>query len=250
MKICQQINLILSLFAVIFFAGCRQFGTTINDPSRIIEVKAKKAGSCEVVTIPNAQNDPGQAAKAVAKKESDRKEEKKVVEKKAEVREIQIPEKKEEKTKAAPRSPENYRRGPGTWRAFSRLSRHEQEELLKLQRSDPEKFRSVMQEKADQLYAAEKKRQQELDELAIQCNKESDPAKKAELKKQLRLKIHEDFLQRLQDTRRDIESNKRRTEMMEKELQKREKNCEAIVDALLEHRLQNKSLPASGIAKK
>ena len=72
MKICQQINLISSLFAVIFFAGCRQFGTTINDPSRIIEVKAKKAGSCEVVTIPHAQNDPGQAEKAVAKKESDR----------------------------------------------------------------------------------------------------------------------------------------------------------------------------------
>ena len=223
--------------------GCLYQGMPIDDPSEQIEFEAIEAGTNRTVTIPVALEDPDKAkeVKAPVPQPEVKKEQKVTVEKKVlPVEKKVLPVEKERRKSRSPRSPEHYRRGPGIWRAFSRLSPSEQEELLKLQRSDPEKFRAVMQEKADQLYAAEKKRQQELDELVISYRKESDPAKKEAVKKELRAKIHEDFLQRLQDTRRDIESNKRRTAMMERELQKREKNCEAIVDALLEHRLAPK----------
>ena len=62
---------------------------------------------------------------------------------------------------------------------------------------------------------------------------------KESLKTIMRNKLKEDFQQRLQDTRRDIEAYKRRTAKLEAELQKREKNCDAIIEAIMDKRLSN-----------
>jgi O6-methylguanine-DNA--protein-cysteine methyltransferase len=142
-----------------------------------------------------------------------------------------------------PASPESYRRGPGIWRAFSRLSQEEQAQLLRLQRNDPERFRSIMLEKADQLYAAEIAKLQALDELATRCRQCTDPEEKARLTAELREKLREDFQQRLQDTRRDIEYTKRKAAALEAELSRRESNCDAIVEALLQNKLSGNPPP-------
>ena len=231
--------IIFLLLSAVFTTGCIAL---VNDP-----VTPEKSGNmAEASAIPAAAEDPvalpekkavvqppaAENVKKEVKQELPPPPEKKIV--------PPAPrhEKPVKKSGDSPRSPENYRRGPGVWRAFSRLSRQEQEELLKLQRNDPKKFEAVMREKADQLYEAEKQRRKEQHDLAMQYQQESDPAKKEAIKADLRKKIHEDFLQRLQDSRRDIESHKRRTAQLEEELLKREKNCEAIVDALLQHHLQ------------
>ena len=48
------------------------------------------------------------------------------------------------------------------WRAFSQLSEEERTMLVKLQREDPEQFRTILRGKAEALFAAEQKRQEEL----------------------------------------------------------------------------------------
>ena len=140
-----------------------------------------------------------------------------------------------------PSSPEKFRRGPGMWRVFTRLPLEEQQKLLKLQRTAPERYREIMQKKVDELYQQEKARRKALDELAVRYDQCADPAEKNKIKALLREKILEDFKQRLQDTRRDIESYKRRTAHLEAELQKREKNCDAIVNLMLDKQLTSKS---------
>ncbi len=142
-----------------------------------------------------------------------------------------------------PASPESFRRGPGMWRAFSRLSQEEQAQLLQLQRNDPERFRAIMLEKADQLYAAERANLQALDELATRCRQCTDPEEKAKLTAELREKLKENFLQQLQYTRRDIEYTKRKAAALEAELSRRESNCDAIVEALLQSKLSGAPPP-------
>lgn len=132
-----------------------------------------------------------------------------------------------------PSTPEKFRRGPGMWHEFSRLSPNDQQELMRLQRKDPEKFRTIMQEKADQLYARERARRQELADLAKKCRESSDNVQKNKLKNELREKLRLDFQQRLQDNRRNLESNRKRLNRMEAELKKREKNSDAIIEAIL-----------------
>ena len=156
----------------------------------------------------------------------------------------------EKGTAAVPHSPENFRRGPGLWRAFTRLPQEEQRTLLKLQRSNPEEFRRIMQHKVDQLYEQDRIHRQELDKLAEAYRKSNNEQEKNELLGKLRRKIAEEFRQRLQDTRRDIESNKRRTAHLEAELLKREKNCDAIIDALLQRKLADSPEKAALPVKK
>ena len=51
--------------------------------------------------------------------------------------------------------------GPRMWRVFANLSEKERQELLRLQSSDPEKFRSVLKEKAEAMRQVEQARHQE-----------------------------------------------------------------------------------------
>lgn len=142
-----------------------------------------------------------------------------------------------------PRSPENFRRGAGAWRVFSRLSPEEQSELLRLQRTDPERFRAVMAEKADQLYARIIARQRELDDLVRRCRECTDAAEKERLTAELREKLREDFQQRLQDMRRDIEYTRRKAAALETDLNRRESNFDAIIEALLQSKLSGNPPP-------
>ena len=69
------------------------------------------------------------------------------------------------------------------WRAFSTLSAQEQQELMKLQRTDPEKFREVMQKKAAEIHAARQARRQKIRQLAEQirsCKDEKQKNKKSQ----------------------------------------------------------------------
>ncbi len=229
------------------FCGCQFINsnsqTQLVDPPVISLLDGKKCSS----ELPPAQEDPKQindekkleiykAVKTVTNPEPQK------VAKSKEI--VSVPDKKEVKTPqdVVPQRTskhENYRRGPGMWRAFNRLSTEEKKQLLSIQRSDPEKYRKILHEKADKLFEAEKIRQQELDNLVTQIKKSESEKEKENLKAVLRKKLKEDFQQRLQDTRKDIEAYKHRTARLESELQKREKNCDAIVEAILNKRLDN-----------
>lgn len=275
MKTVQKSSIFSSLFlAVIFLSGCcLQQNIQIEDPMEITSCSGKDG---RVVTIPRAQNDPAVKLPVIGKKVLQKKyipmSPAKVsaaeAEKTATAQPVKppetekLPEKLTKKEKNAEtvrgivktvppatqnppkQMPEHFRKGPGMWRAFSKMSPAEQQELLKLQRTAPERFREVMQEKVNQLYEQEKMRQQELEKLTVQYRSSKDEKEKSAIKNELHKKIKENFEQRLHDTRRDIEAHKRRTAHMEAELIKREKNCDAIINALVEHRL-NGSTPAT-----
>ncbi|MBR2344868.1 MAG: hypothetical protein IKA71_03680 [Lentisphaeria bacterium] len=130
------------------------------------------------------------------------------------------------------RPPEKFRNGAGLWRAFSRLDQKEQQALLKIQRQNPEEFRKIMQEKVEALYIQEQARRQELDKLVIKYQNAKSDSEKASIKAELKQKLQRDFDQRLQNSRRDLDTNRARLLKMEKELQKREQNREAIVEAM------------------
>lgn len=134
----------------------------------------------------------------------------------------------------------HFRRGPGVWRAFSRLSQAEKQELLKLQRTDPDKFRAALQQKADELYQKEKERRAKLQKIGEQYRAETDAKKKAEIKSALRKMVREDMENSLANMRRHIEESKQNIRRMENSLKKREANVEAVTDSITEHILSGK----------
>ena len=236
------------LWSITMISGCTLFGTDKGE-------KLAEPPVSDKIGVPAEQKDPAPAIPPAEADPAPANPEKKSEE---EVKKPAVTEKesalvppgeksgKPEKVRGAvpppsrPRSPENYRRGPGLWRAFTRLPREEQQKLLQLQRSDPERYRKIMHEKADQLYSREAARRQELEKLAEKIRNSDKAAEKEALKTLLREKVKEDFRQRLQDTRRDIEAYKRRTARLEMELSKREKNCDAIVEVILNRHLEGK----------
>ena len=120
---------------------------------------------------------------------------------------------------------------------FSRLTTEERRAMMTLQREDPEKFREVMSAKADELYKKRQQRRAELHRMAEQCRNAAAPEEKERLKKKLTEELRKDFIEHLKANRTQIEDMKRRTEFLEKELQRREKNMDkavnTIVDALI-----------------
>lgn len=250
-NIAMKKNIILLfqfLLLTVFISGCALFNPVDNKTEKEIKEPAKNI-SAEKKTPPAIQ--PNQTAESVTVKEVPPPSvptvtetpavdpSKKLASEKKEVKLISPSPQPPERS----RNHENYRRGPGMWRAFNRLSAEEQKELLQIQRTDPEKYRKILHEKADKLYEAEKIRRQELDELTAEIRSTENVVKKEQLKAKLHSKLKEDFQQRLQDTRRDIEAYKRRTARLEQELQKREKNCDAIINAILNNLLSNAPSP-------
>lgn len=140
------------------------------------------------------------------------------------------------------RAPENSRPN-SVWKVFARLSAQEQQEMIKLQRQNPDKFRLIMQQKAEQFKVLEQARKKELDTLTQKYRDSSSEAEKNAIKLELKKKLQEDFSRRLADSRRSLENNRKRLIRMEAELQKREKNRDAIVEAMLKHRLDGKKMP-------
>ena len=155
------------------------------------------------------------------------------------------PSKEHRRPPRPPRSPmmqtgSRGQRNPGIWRAFSQLPQEEQKELMRLQRTDPEKFRAIMQEKVAKFHAELLARQQKISDLVAKINAAKDDKEKSALRAELRNIFKSSFESRISHLRRNIESNKKRIEMMEKELKKREANADAIIDALTDTAISGK----------
>lgn len=131
-------------------------------------------------------------------------------------------------------------RNPGIWRAFAQLPQNEQKELMQLQRTDPEKFRTIMQEKAAKFHAELQARRQKISDLVAKINAAGDDKEKAALRSELRNIFKASFESRISHLRRNIENNKKRIEMMEQELKKRESNADAIIDVLTDNAISGK----------
>jgi len=124
--------------------------------------------------------------------------------------------------------------GPAMWRAFSRLTEAQRQELMKLQNTDPEQFRAKMRALGEALRKEEHTRFEELMKLVERCRVSKDEKEKAALKTEIIARIRKHYLERLEDNKRQLEEMKRRTERLEKELAKRQKNADAIVKARAE----------------
>ena len=127
--------------------------------------------------------------------------------------------------------------GPRMWRVFANLSEKERQELLRLQSSDPEKFRSVLKEKAEAMRQVEQARHQEFRSLIAAYHAASTQAEKEAVKAKLTAHARTDFEQRLNENRRQLEEMKRRAIRLEAELNKRAENTEKIIAAMVEHAL-------------
>lgn len=136
-----------------------------------------------------------------------------------------------------------FRNGPGMWMVFSRLTPAERQEMMKLQREDPEKFREVMSAKAAELYEKRQKRRAELQKLAEQCRNAATPEERERLKKQLTEEVRKDFREHLEANRIQIEDMKRRTEHLEREWQRRKNNMDKAVEASVEAMIRGETPP-------
>ena len=136
-----------------------------------------------------------------------------------------------------------FRNGPGMWMVFSRLTPEERREMEKLQREDPERFYELMRQKADELFRKREARREELRKLAERCRNAATPEERERLKKQLKEEVEKDFRDHLKANRRQLEDMKRRTEHLEKELQRREKNIDKAVDVHVDALIQGKKPP-------
>lgn len=124
--------------------------------------------------------------------------------------------------------------GPSVWRAFTRLSEEQRQELLKLQGTDPDQFRAKMRELGDAFRKEEQARFEELMKLVERCRASKDEKEKAALKEQIIGHIRVHYLDRLEDNKRQLEEMKKRTLQLEEELRKREANAEVVVKARAE----------------
>lgn len=127
--------------------------------------------------------------------------------------------------------------GPRMWRVFASLNEKERQELLQLQSSDPEKFRSVLKEKAEAMRQVEQARHREFRRLITAYHAASSQEEKESVKAKLTAHARADFEQRLNENRRQLEEMKRRAIRLEAELNKRAENTEKIVAAMVEHAL-------------
>ena len=123
-------------------------------------------------------------------------------------------------------------RPPDIWRAFSQLPPGEQRQLMLIQRSEPEKFRQIMVEKARKLQEQHRARRQMIQKLAADIRECKDKAAADTMRAKLKAMVKEDFDKRINHLRRNVEMNKKRLAWMEKELEKRQSNAEAIIEAI------------------
>ena len=137
------------------------------------------------------------------------------------------------------RPPQGFRKSHGIWMAFAELSGEERQAMLKLQREDPEKFKAEMSKKTEELFKAEKARHEELRKLVNEYRNANDDAKE-ELKKKISDLVRNNFKRRLRRSRLQLEDLQKRAETLEKELDKREKAEDKIVDAVVENMINGK----------
>ena len=135
--------------------------------------------------------------------------------------------------------------GPFVWRAFSRLTEQQRLEMLNLQSSDPEQFRLKMRELGEALRKEDMARFAELRKAVESYRASKDEAERAVLKKTITEHVREDYMERLEDNKRQLEEMKRRTKFLEGELAKREANADQIIKVRVESILKGE-LPEPG----
>ena len=133
-----------------------------------------------------------------------------------------------------PKSEKERRTSFAIWRAFSSLPEKERQEMVKLQRTDPEKFRKVMTEKGEALLKADRARLIELRSMVAEYISTADSDRREELYKKIEANVRFDYFKRLEENRRHLEEMKRRARGLEAELNKREKNAEAAIKARID----------------
>ena len=129
--------------------------------------------------------------------------------------------------------------------AFAELSQQERQAMLKLQREDPEKFRTEMIRRSEEFIKAEKERRNALDKLIREYRTADEKDKPAILEK-IRTSVKDNFQRRLRRSRMQLEELRKRTERLEKELDRREKAEEKIVDAVVKNIIEGKHFEKSG----
>ncbi len=132
--------------------------------------------------------------------------------------------------------PKDPRRFPGHygWRAFGRLSEGERQKLMELQRTDPESFQQKLRELGEALYKQEAERTAELRKLVASFRAAGSDAERNRLREKIMTMAREDFQQRLEENRRQLQEMKRRAAQFEKELDKRAANADEAVAARVE----------------
>lgn len=144
-----------------------------------------------------------------------------------------------------PPSPEQRGSDYWFWRAFSRLTEEERQELLKLQVSDAEQFHEKMRELGQALREEEKAGFEALLKLVEQYRAASDEKEKAALKQEIVERIRRHYMERLEDNKRRLEEMKHRTARLEDELRKREANAEDVIQTRAEGLIRGEK-PSSG----
>ena len=137
------------------------------------------------------------------------------------------------------RPPRRFSRGHGIWLAFSELSQAERKEMLKLQRENPEMFRTEMLRRSEEFIQAEKKRKDSLDKLVKEYRISGDK-EKAEILEKIKSSVKENFQRRLRRSRMQLEELRERADKLEKELDRREKAGEKIIDAVVKNIIEGK----------
>ncbi len=130
-----------------------------------------------------------------------------------------------------------------TWRVFSKLSLKEREEMQELQRSDPEKYKKIFQQKVDELRQAEQTKRDEMRGIFEEW-KNASPEQKAEIRKNLEQRVRGEYEARLTDNRKRLEEMQKRAADLEKELNKLEADTDNQVKMRVENILKGKIGPA------
>ena len=128
------------------------------------------------------------------------------------------------------------------WRAFGELSDAERKEMMQLQRENPDKFLEVMKKKAEAFFKAEKAERELLADLVQKYRTEKNKSAKEKIKSEISEILTKRFNKRLALNRKHVENMKKRTQMLEKELDKRAANSEKIIQVQLDAVLEGREL--------
>lgn len=128
------------------------------------------------------------------------------------------------------------------WRAFGELSDAERKKMLHLQRENPAKFQEEMKKKAEAFFEAEKAEKKQFEDLVKKYRSTTDADSKEKIKSEIAQMLKKRFNKRLENNRKHIENMKRRTAILEQELDRRAANADKILEFQLNAVLEGKEL--------
>lgn len=131
--------------------------------------------------------------------------------------------------------------GPGLWRTFSELSEAERAEALRLQRENPEEFRNFMRVRAQALLEKMRRKMQEHQKLVGEYQ-QADPQRRSEIRAELTSSVREDFLRHLELQKQHLAESKRRLLRQEERLEQQSRECDRIIEHIVEDLLAGRRL--------